>query len=496
MGSEAAAMKRGEAVDWHGRRVAVVGLGISNMAVVRRLATLGARIVGFDQKSGETMGSETVRRLHEKGVELVLGPDYLERLVESFDWDAVFLTPGMPKTSPPLEKLREADIPFHSEIGLFFSLCRAPIVGITGSSGKTTTTTLLGEMLRRGPRPVYVGGNIGTPLLDVVDDIGPDARVVVELSSFQLELLEQSPWGAVVTNVTPNHLDVHGTMEAYTGAKRRILQFQSLGDWALLNGDDETTTAMMREARGEAMTFSTRRPASAWVEKGYVVVEGGPGGNRLAVCAVADIALPGRHNVENVLAAAAAAARCGASAAAIRAVATTFRGVPHRLEFVAELDGVRYYNDSIATSPARAVAGVQAFEQPVVLIAGGYDKQLPFEQLAATLPGRVRTAVLLGATAPAIADAIERQRGLAPLPGPDVVRATGFEEAVRLARAAARPGDVVLLSPASASYDMFPNFEARGELFREIVRGFSDRRDEGDEAKDVGVGHPQQRQGN
>lgn len=468
------------AVHWRGRRTAVVGLGVSNMAVIRYLHRHGAEIVGFDQKSVQALG-DTYATLRELGVELVLGPEYLDRLVApEASWDTVFLTPGMPKTMPQLERLRERNISVSSEIGLFFTLCKAPIIGVTGSSGKTTTTTLIGEILRRGERPVYVGGNIGTPLLDKVEEIGPDSLVVLELSSFQLEMLDRSPSGAVVTNVTPNHLDVHGTMVSYVAAKRRIFAFQRPGDWVLLNEDDATTRRMKSAAPGEVLTFSMRSEATARVEKGYVVVQSPPDGDsfapgsRLAICSVDDIALPGRHNVENVLAAATVAVRLGVDVEAIRSVVTTFPGVPHRLELVAECDGVRYYNDSIATTPARAVAGVQAFEDPVVLIAGGYDKRLPFAELAEVLPGRARAVVVLGTTAPAIEAAIRQHADAADVEPPRLRHAVTFEEAVHLARDLAEPGDVVLLSPACASFDMFPSFAARGELFRTIVRGFCD----------------------
>lgn len=460
-------------MEWRDRSVAVVGLGVSNMAVVRWLAARGARLTGFDQKSEEALGpaAEELRRL---GARLVLGPDYLERL--DADWDAVFLTPGMPKDLPVLQRLRDRGVALRSEIGLFFSLCRAPVIGITGSSGKTTTTSLVGEMLRRGPRPVYVGGNIGRPLLEAAESIPEDAWVVLELSSFQLEMLDRSPRIAVVTNVTPNHLDVHGTMAAYVAAKKRIYRFQSSSDFAVLNADDPETQAMTAEAPGRVLTFSRRGPVpqGAWVDGRAVVVKtDAAGAGADVVCTLDDIRLPGEHNVENVLAAAAVARLCGISPDDIRRVVREFAGVPHRLEPVGEWRGVRFYNDSIATSPARAAAGIRAFEAPVVLIAGGYDKKLPFDELAQALPGRVHTLVLLGATARAIEQAVLEHGRRTGSPAPRIVHAASLEEAVEHARRAARPGDVVLLSPACASYDMFPNFEVRGRRFRELVLEFA-----------------------
>lgn len=458
---------------WRGRTVAVVGLGVSNLAVIRYLYRQGARIVGFDQKTAPELG-DTYAELRRLGVKLVLGPEYLEHLPQK--WDGVFLTPGMPKTAVQLQQLQEMGVPFYSEIGLMFSLCRGSIIGVTGSSGKTTTTTLIGEMLKQGERPVYVGGNIGVPLLEKVDDIESDAWVVLELSSFQLEMLDVSPPRAVITNISPNHLDFHGTMPAYVAAKRRIFQFQSVDDWTLLNGDDEKTRGMAADVLGHVATFSrfqgTQR--GAYVQAGQIVVQTPAlaAGRPVTVCSVEDIALPGMHNVENVLAAAAVAADCGIDAQSIRTVATSFTGVPHRLEFVAEWDGVRYYNDSIATSPARAVAGVKSFKEPIVLIAGGYDKQLPFTELAEALPGRVHSVVLLGATAGAIEEAIRKYAEERGTPLPRLHHARTLEAAVLKAKEIAQPGNVVLLSPACASYDMFPNFEARGRLFRDIVQTF------------------------
>jgi len=463
-------------VEWRNRAVAVVGLGVSNMAVIRYLAGRGARLTGFDQKTEQALGAkaEELRRL---GVRLVLGPDYLERLDGA--WDAVFLTPGMPKNAPALQRLRERGVPFFSEIGLFFSLCKAPIVGITGSSGKTTTTTLVGEMLRRGPRPVYVGGNIGQPLLEVAEDIPGDAWVVLELSSFQLEMLDRSPHVAVVTNVTPNHLDVHGTMEAYVAAKRRIYEFQRPGDVAVFNADDETTRAMAALSPGRRLAFSLEeeQPEGAWLDGDRIVARvrtpSRPGrAQPVVVCTLADIRVPGRHNVANVLAAVAVGSACGLKPEWMRDAIAAFRGVRHRLELVGTWNGIRFYNDSIATSPARAVAGIRSFAEPIVLIAGGYDKKLPFDELAAALPGRVHTVVLLGATAAKIEQAIAAHSEKTGAVPPRIVHAGSLEEAVEQARLAARPGDVVLLSPACASYDMFPNFEVRGDRFRELVARF------------------------
>lgn len=460
-------------MDWRAQRIAVVGLGVSNRAVIRWLSRRGAKLVGFDQKTAQQLG-DARRELEALGVELVLGPEYLNDLAAE-SWDGVVLTPGMRKDQPAIEELRRRGVPLYSEIGLVFSTCRGRIVGITGSSGKTTTTTLIGEMLKAGPRPVYVGGNIGTPLIEVASDIPEDAWVVLELSSFQLEMLDQSPGVAVVTNVTPNHLDVHGDMQAYVAAKERIYRFQGPEDLAVFNWDNPVTARMAKDAPGRALLFSRRGPvaAGAWVDGQQIVVGGAasPSQPPTVICRTGDVRLLGEHNLENVLAAAAVAAACGIDPAAAGQVATTFRGVAHRLEPVAEWNGVMYYNDSIATSPARAAAGIRAMRAPVVLIAGGYDKKLPFDELAEAVPGRVRVLILLGATAGKIEDAVvSHARATGALP-PEIVHVGSLEQAVQEAAVRARPGEVVLLSPACASYDMFPNFEARGRRFAELVRG-------------------------
>lgn len=460
-------------MDWRNRTVAVVGLGVSNRAVIRWLSRRGARLFGFDQKTAPELGAAH-DQLQALGVQLVLGPDYLEQL-ETGEWDAVVLTPGMRKDLPQLERLRGRGVPFYSEIGLVFALCRGRIVGVTGSSGKTTTTTLIGEMLKAGPEPVYVGGNIGQPLIEVVEEIPPEAWVVLELSSFQLEMLDQSPHVALVTNVTPNHLDAHGSMEAYVAAKERIVRFQRPDDLAVFNLDNPASAAMSRQAPGRTLLFSRRQPvpAGAWQDGDRLMIGGIPGGQDkpALLCRTSDVQLLGEHNLENILAAATVAAACGIDLAAARAVVTTFRGVPHRLELVAEWNGVRYYNDSIATSPARAAAGIRAMRAPIVLIAGGYDKKLPFDELAEAVVGAVRVLILMGATASKIEAAVVAHARATAAPLPEIVHVGSLEAAVEEAARRARPGEVVLLSPACASYDMFPNFEVRGRRFVELVRG-------------------------
>lgn len=452
-------------MDFKDQKVAVVGLGVSNLALIRYLLGKGMVPTACDRLEPGELG-ETYDELAAQGVAFRLGPGYLDNLE---DFDVVFLTPGMPKHLPQIEKAKEAGVVLSSEIDLFFSLCPAPIIGITGSSGKTTTTTLVGEFLGAGGGGVFVGGNIGTPLIAQVDNITKGDRVVLELSSFQLELMERSPHVAVVTNITPNHLDVHPSMEHYVNAKKNIYRWQDEGDVAIFNEDDPYAPDMIREARGQVFTFSRRHPVArgAWVDGERIVLTGTKVEGTL--CSIQDLALLGGHNVENVLAACLGAVALGSPLRPMAEVCRTFTGVAHRLEPVGEVRGVKYYNDSIATTPARAIAGLKAFTAPIILIAGGSDKNLPFDELADHIICRVEHLVLVGLTAEKIERAVRQKKKDFP-----ILRAKEFSQAVKLAAGVANPGDVVLLSPACASYDMFRNFEERGDLFRRLVQELAD----------------------
>lgn len=457
---------------WRGQKVAVVGLGVSNVPLVRYLVGAGAEVVVCDQKTPKDLGPR-LKQLAGLPVEYQLGKGYLIGL-ENFD--TVFLSPGIPKDLPEIVHLRQVGVPISTEIEVFFELCPAPIIGITGSSGKTTTTTLIGRILvATGGRRVFVGGNIGNSLLDDVHIMTPHDVVVLELSSFQLELLPCSPHVALVTNVTANHLDVHKTMAAYIDAKRHIYAFQRDSDHAVFNYDDEITRSMAAECPSQVSYFSrtSESPRGAFLRDGLIVLRdvGFTEGTEEVICPIHSVRLLGIHNWENVLAAVTVSAVCGASRDAMIEVITSFEGVAHRLELVKEVDGVRFYNDSIATTPARAIAGIRAFSEPIVLIAGGYDKNLPFDEFAEAVLERVKAVVLIGVTAGKIESAIrEKQRYL----GGEItlVRASTFDAAVEKAKELANPGDVVLMSPACASYDMFRNFEERGNRFRELVTNF------------------------
>ena len=453
-----------------GKTAAFCGLGGSNLPLVKLFARHGAVVTARDRRSEEKLGG-TARELRALGVRLVTGDGYLDHLDEQI----IFRTPGMRYHLPQLDAARSRGAAVTSEMELFFDLCPCRIVGVTGSDGKTTTTTIISKILEAAGKTVHLGGNIGTPLMPQIESISPDDVVVAELSSFQLISMRQSPDVAVVTNISPNHLDIHKDMQEYVGAKKNIILHQNAFGRAVLNADNDYTAAFARETRGQTLLFSRRHPVKygAWMDEDGEVYVSLPDGKHRVMNA-SEIKIPGLHNIENYLAAAAAVwgmtgGRGPAGAEQIASVARTFPGVEHRNELVRELGGVRWYNDSIGTTPSRTISGaLSLFPQKIILIAGGYDKNIPFDPLGPAVVDKVKTLVLLGATAPKIEAAVRAAPGYRE-GNPRILHASTLEEAVALCRAEAKPGDVVSLSPACASFDMFPNFETRGEKFREIV---------------------------
>ncbi|MGE5618642.1 MAG: UDP-N-acetylmuramoyl-L-alanine--D-glutamate ligase [Sphingomonadaceae bacterium] len=447
-----------------GKKVTVVGLAREGVSLVRFLAGVGARVTANDRATAEQM-SGTLASLEHLPVRFVLGEHPSEVFLDA---DSVFVSPGVPLQMAPLVEARRRGVPLSSETQLFFELCRGRLVGITGSSGKTTTTTLVGEMVRQAGMPVHVGGNIGLPLVERLDEIGLQDWVILEMSSFQLERLPYSPHVATVLNVTPNHLDRHGDMESYTEAKSNILRHQRPGDRAILSADDAVASSLPTVEK--PIWFSIERPVEgSYLDGGWVVLE--REGRVEPVCRVGDVRLRGRHNLSNVVAAVAVASALGVPAAAMRAAIAGFRGVPHRLEVVGVVDGVTYCNDSIATAPERSIASIRSFQEPVVLIAGGRDKHLPMEEWGELIRRRVKALVLMGEAADMIERAVLEASGPDLLP---ILRADSMERAVELAHGVARAGDVVLLAPGCTSFDMFKDFEERGERFRECVRNLGD----------------------
>lgn len=449
-------------------RPLILGLAREGTSLARFLADRGARVTVTDARLPQGL-TDRLAALDGRSVRLVLGGDHPELIDEA---DVLFVSPGVPETNPVYHAAVESGLPVRSMTTLFFEICPGPIVGVTGSSGKTTTTGLIGHILGAAGRDVVVGGNIGDPMLDLLPRIGRDTVVVLELSSFQLDLLRRSPHLAVVTNITPNHLDRHGTMERYIAAKRRIIEGQRPEDHAVLNALDEE---VMRFAGCTPATVRTFGPldrvcqGAAWRETDAGLVRSGA---FQPVLPLTEIPLIGRHNVENVLAALAACDILGVDEAVMAGAVQTFRPAPHRLQTVGEHDGVTYIDDSIATSPARAAVALRSLDAPVILIAGGRDKHLPWTEFAELAVQKARALILIGEATPLIEEAVHRQialDGTGRLHPDLLIRCPTLSDAVSEASRLANPGDVVLLSPGCASYDMFIDFEERGRVFARAV---------------------------
>lgn len=460
--------------DLRGTRVTIVGLGKgrTTAGLARFLVASGARVTVTDAKPREALG-EGIARLGDTPVDLVLGPSSDDMALA--DPNFVFVIPGVRPRSATILRALQRDIPVLTEIGLFFRLCPAPIVGVTGTKGKTTTTTMLERVLSRGPRRVITGGNIGRAVIQELETITKHDVVLLELSSFQLETLGASPHVAVVTNVSEDHIDHHGTREAYVAAKRNIVAWQGAGDIAVLNLDDPTVVAMHTGAASQVRGFSLslRPKRGAFLDpSGRLMLNDGV--TAVPLLDANELRVPGRHNIANALAAAVAAHAMGIAPDAIADSLRTFEGVARRLERVAERDGVLWVNDSAATTPAATMTALDAFDRTAVVILGGIAKGADFSALAGVLVRRARGAVLIGQAADDIASALD---AAAAGPGAGrlaVRRAATLADAVKAAREIAQPGDVVLLSPACASFDMFTSADDRGDQFVALVRAITD----------------------
>ena len=444
------------------KKIAMCGVGVSNTPLIYTFLKQGARVYVCDRRTREQIGA-LCTELENAGAVLRLGEGYLDNL----EVDVIFRTPGMSFNLPELREARKRGIAVTSEMEVFFDLCPAKIFAVTGSDGKTTTTTLIAEMLKKEGYTVHVGGNIGNPLLPEIENIKPSDMVVVELSSFQLISMRKSPDVAVVTNLAPNHLDIHKDMDEYIEAKQNIVLHQSAFSRTVLNYDNEITVGFKPYVRGQLIGFSMEKPIKngTWLdEDGYINIS--YRGIKAPIMHRNDIAVLGDHNVENYLAAISAVwGYVGADT--IRAVAKEFMGVEHRIEFVREVGGVKYYNDSIASSPTRTIAGLKAFDRKVILLAGGYDKKIPFEPMAPYVTEKVKLLILTGPTADKIEAAVKEHSTYNG--SPEIIRAENLEAAVKIAAQNAIAGDIVTLSPACASFDAFPNFAARGKFFKEQV---------------------------
>jgi UDP-N-acetylmuramoylalanine--D-glutamate ligase len=453
-------------LDFTDKRVTVVGLGVEGVDMVRFLSRHHAEVTVSDSKTRERL-AERLLDVERLGVNLSLGTNDEAAIAAA---EALFVSQGVPLDLPLLKTARDHGVPFMSMVGLFFELCPGPIVGITGSSGKSTTTALVNEMLEADDRDIFVGGNIGVGLLDHLADIRPYTWSVLEISHTQLQIVERSPHVAAVLNITPNHLD-RFRWDDYRALKARILAFQEADDVAVLGYDNAETRALAEKVRGRLVWFSMTDAApgdAVFVRDGTAIWRWN--GNEQPLFALADVRLRGEHNRENAIAAAAIALACGASPAAVAIGVRAFGGIAHRLEFVAEAGGVSYYNDSIATTPERTLAGIRSFDEPIVLLLGGRDKELPLQELAAEAQKRCRAAVLFGEAAAKLQGALAAAGSL------QVVRTETLDEAAQAAAGLAQPGDVVLLSPACTSYDAYDNFEERGTHFRELVSSLGEVR--------------------
>ncbi len=440
-----------------GKKILVMGLGVSNRPLVRMLLAYGCDVTGCDKTPREKFDDE-LRELEAFGCKMRVGEGYLNDLSA----DIVFRTPGMHPNIPALQALRESGAEVTSEMEVFFELCPCTILAVTGSDGKTTTTTLISEMLKASGKTVWLGGNIGTPLLPLIDQIQENDYAVVELSSFQLMDMQRSPHIAVVTNLAPNHLDVHKDMEEYIQAKVNLFRYQSKNDILIVNADNDITSQFVGNGATRYFSYSGKVKTGTYLDGDVICRNGTPVLNKK------EIVIPGEHNVENYMTAILAVDGL-VEDETIRQVARTFGGVEHRIEFVRERNGVRFYNDSIASSPTRTIAGLKSFPEKVILLAGGYDKKIPYDVLGPYIVEHTKAVYLCGATADKIRQAVENAPGYQP-GSPLLIDCADLKDATLKAAADAQPGDVVLMSPASASFDQFKNFEVRGNYFKALVK--------------------------
>ena len=439
-----------------GKKIAVLGLGVSNRPLVRLLLEFGCSVTGCDRTPREKLDGE-VLELEKAGCALRVGDGYLDDLQA----DLVFRTPGMHPENPALVKLRENGAEVTSEMEVFFEVCPCNLIAVTGSDGKTTTTTLISEMLKAAGHIVWLGGNIGTPLLPLCRRMQKDDFAVVELSSFQLMDMHRSPHIAVITNLAPNHLDVHKDMDEYVWAKQNIYRYQNENDVLIVNLDNAITASLTGPGKTRYFARLGKTENGACLDGDMIVRDGKP------ILDSRDIAIPGVHNIENYMAAILAVEGL-VSDDVICNVARTFGGVEHRIELVRTKDGVRYYNDSIASSPSRTIAGLNSFDKKVLLIAGGYDKQIPFDVMGPYVCRSVSRLYLNGATAAKIKAAVVSCPDYTP-GNPEIIDCADFTDAVKKSAADAVAGDIVLMSPACAAFDQFKNFMERGAYFKKLV---------------------------
>ena len=436
------------------KNITVIGIGISNLPLIKYLVSLGANVTARDKNSREWLGDKYTE-CEKLGVKCILGENYLDNITD----DIIYKTPGMRFDVPELQKARENGAVITSEMETFFEVCPSHIIAVTGSDGKTTTTTLIHKIMTAAGYKTWLGGNIGNPLLADTDKMTENDWVILELSSFQLHTMKKSPEIGVITNLSPNHLDWHTDYAEYIEAKTNIFMHMSRENKIILNADNDDCAALLPLAHERVSMFSRRKKATVWLD-GEIIRYGDE-----EILNTADIKLPGMHNVENYMAAIAAVYGL-AGKDAIRAVAREFGGVEHRIELVRTLNGVKYYNSSIDSSPNRTINTLNVFPEKVIMISGGKDKGIPYDEIGPAIAEHVKTLILIGATSQVIYEALKKTGKES---GVETIFVSSYEEAVNTARDKANSGDVVLLSPASTSFDMFRNFEERGNLFKKLV---------------------------
>ncbi len=442
--------------DMKDKRVTVIGIGVSNLPLIKYLCELGADVTACDKRTKEKLG-KTADELLSLGVKLNLGEDYLLDI----NAEIIFKTPGMRFDVPELLAAKEKGAVITSEMEVFFDICPCKIIAVTGSDGKTTTTTLIHKILTEDGYNTWLGGNIGNPLLTQTKEMKSDDIVVLELSSFQLHTMKKSPHIAVMTNITPNHLDMHKDYQEYIDAKKNIMNYQNKDDILIVNSSNDVTENIGKYARGNLLEFSSKKDADILLKNNAIFCKD------KEILKISDIKLPGMHNVENYMAAIGAVYNM-VKLDSIISVAKSFGGVAHRIELVRELDGVKYYNSSIDSSPNRTINTLKVFKDKLIMISGGKDKGIQYDEIGPAIIEKVKTLILIGATADAIEDALNKAyKGMEPCV--KVIRASTYPEAVKIAKENAKENDIVLLSPASTSFDMFNNFEERGNLFKKLV---------------------------
>ena len=444
-----------------GKKVLVFGLGISGIGAGQILERHGAEVIMYD--GNQKLTEEKIKKQlgEDSSAKIVIG-DFPEEVLENLDMTV--LSPGVPTDLPVIEKMREQGITVIGEVELAYQFGKGDVLAITGTNGKTTTTTLLGEIMKNYQEDVFVVGNIGTPYTTAVEKMTDNTITVAEMSSFQLEsIVDFRPRVSAILNFTPDHLNRHHTMEAYVNAKKNIAKNQTEDDYCILNYEDRLTREFGEEIKANVLYFSSQRilEEGIYLENGQIVLA--MNGEKTPVCHVDELNILGTHNHENAMAAAGMAAAYGVPEDVIRRTLKEFQGVEHRIEYVAEKNGVVYYNDSKGTNPEAAIKGIQAMNRPTVLIGGGYDKDSAYDEWIDSFDGKVKKLVLLGATRDKIAETA-RAHGFE-----DIEMADTFEEAFAKCVENAKPGDAVLLSPACASWGMFKNYEERGDKFKELV---------------------------